>query len=347
MNLRIVVASVILAAAATILLAKGPSMKPQGPFTSIPFEEFNVEAQNFIPGLGDKNFQIMVPTGKTIDQVEMDKGHFQRARIALDKDGISTDYALAPTGNGFYLFEGCGVSYFNSDGSKRNWAALLSEQFSDLRLDGPAYSMPDGSAVTVFSHTGKGDVNEAQLIRFRPETSDKEILLTLPKQTADGILQRIDLPHGFITTRSRPREIGGEQAQFYDLDGKPSKSALANAINTLRNSKIDLRSPGLSPVFGALYPSQTKDTWALFPWKGLTSHPDKRLFLLSVTDTIQAIPVTCERHSLEPSFSLRFVLIHPRLNLFLVGIRLNPKEQKVEMYLGRIQKEGTSFKATT
>jgi hypothetical protein len=347
MKLRIVVACVSIIVVASPLLAKGPSVKLQGPFTSFPFDEFNVETQSFIPGLGDRNFQIIVPAGKTLDQVEMVDGGLRRDRIILDKEGVSTDYTIAPTQDGFFLFEGCGVSHFNRSGSKRNWATLLSEQFSDLRVDGQARSLPNGSAVAMFSHTSKGNQDDAQLLRFRTESAKKEILLTLPKQGPDGVLGRIELPGGFIATWSQPREVGGERAQFYGFDGKPQNHPLAAAVNLLHQSKIDLKSAGLLPEFGALYPSQTKDAWALFPWKELPGYLGKSLFLLSVTDTVQAAPVTCERHSLEPNFSLRFVLVHPRLNLFLLGVRLDPKDRNVELYLGRVQKSDHVFRATT
>ncbi len=347
MKARFIIIAVILSAVSTLLLAKGLAIKSIPPFALLPYDDFNVEAQDFIPGLDAKNFQVMVPTRRVMDQIGMCDGKFQRDRIALEDFGVTTNYSLASTKSGFYLFLGSGALYFNSNGAKCIWSTGLFEQFSNLRIDGPAYSLPNGSAVAFFQHLAKFDVCETQLIRFRQESSAMEVLLSLPCETKDGTLDRIHLPQGFIAFRDKPRVVDGEPAQFYGLDGKPSNHPLANAINTLRKSKIVFHQPDLSPEFGALYSSQTKNSWALFPWDSIASHPGKYLFLLSMTDTLQANPVNCDRHTLDPRESLQFILIHPHLDLFLLGIRQNASEERIEIYLGHVQKEGNRFLAKT
>jgi hypothetical protein len=181
--------------------------------------------------------------------------------------------------------------------------------------------------------------------RFYPHENGKsrkrEILLTLPKDCAIGLLNRFYFPDGFIATWLSRQWQEGDHAQYFGLDGKPQAHPLANAINLLHRHKIDLWEPGLSPDYGAFYPSQTKDAWGLFPWKGMPNQPDKNLFLLSVTDTVQAVPVTCEKYSLEPQESLTFVLVNPKLNLFLLGARLHRNDDSVMMYLGRVRKDST------
>jgi hypothetical protein len=115
---------------------------------------------------------------------------------------------------------------------------------------------------------------------------------------------------------------------------------VARAWNLLHQRQIDLRPSVISSENGSFYPSRTKDTWGLFPWKGMPGREKFNLFLLGVTDTVQAVPVTCDRLSLDPDGSLVNIVTHPNLNLFLVVAR-DENDQSTFLYLGRVRKDST------
>ena len=189
------------------LRAQGPhpaSVNKTFPFSFFRFHDFYVEAQDLQWGLGEEDFQISVPDEGKMNQISFPGGKLRRERIRLDQDRIGTSYATAVTRDGLYLFEGSGVSYFTKDGKKQHWHQSLDEQFSGRRLDGPAYSMADGSAVVFLQHLGRGDIDEVELTRFHPEKGKREVLLTL-RGVMDGgygYLSRFTLPDGFIAVRS-------------------------------------------------------------------------------------------------------------------------------------------------
>lgn len=340
----------MIAIAAAFFLWKGPSVKSEPPFFLVHFNDFHPESQNFILGLGDEDFQIEVPHGKDLDQIGLREGSFHRERIALDQDGVGTDYSVAKTQTGLYLFEGTGVSYFNTDGTKRFWIEIADSGHASRSLSGPTYPQPDGSVLAFLLHLSR-HADEIQLVRFHPEQGHSEVLVSLPEESPNqDLLQRHYLGDGFITTRrGGMNSISTDPAQFYGFDGKPAYHPLAAALTRLHQANIDLHPPHLSPDYGAFYPSQTSAAWGLFPWKDMPGQVDKHLFLLSATDTIQAVPVLCERYSLEPLNSLNFILVHPKLNLFLVGARLNQNDPRIMMYLGRVRKDpaGKVYRAET
>lgn len=333
--------------AVSTLLAKGSIMKNEDPFRVELLDGYDAHAQSIVRGLGDENFQVTVPQNQNIDQFSFEAGKLNRTQIQLDEYRILTSYSLAPANDGFFLFMGSGVSYFNKDGSSQRWSDQLAEQFYQYRLDGDAHSLPDGNAVATFFYYAKKDIEEFRLLKFDASNASHEVLMSHPQKSVDGLLERIDLRDGFILTWSRPTESNPEPARYYGFDGKPSNHPLAGALNLLHRSKIDLRSPSLMPEYGALYPSKNANIWGLFPWKGIPGHPDRRLFLLSVTDTVQALPIVCGRHSLELSTSLDFVVVHPQLNLFLLGIKHGQHEPKTELYLGRVELKDKAYQAKT
>jgi hypothetical protein len=172
MKLRIAIVILVAFVLGTLILAKGPSMNSQYPFSVFPVKNINVEAQSFVLGLGDEDFQISVPDEKAMDQVSLKGNSLKREKIRLQEYGIGTSYAVALNAEGFFLFQGSGVLRFNADGSKQIWHASLSDQKNDLSLDGPAYSNSNGTATTFIWRVGTEngeDVSETQLVRFHPE----------------------------------------------------------------------------------------------------------------------------------------------------------------------------------
>jgi hypothetical protein len=323
-------------------------MTKSGPFLLIPFKNFDVEAQEFVLGLGPENFQISVPDGEQLDQISEHDGEFIRKEIRVDQTKIGTSYAtsLTPDGGMFFIL-GSGIRYHAGPDLRRVWSGELGMDRWGPRLDGPVHGMNDGSCVVWVR--GRENSDDIQQVRFFQEKGKEQVLLTLPDLTPAGPLDRIYLHDGYVATWASRKWVEGDHAQFYDWEGQPKPHPMARAWNLLHRQKIDLQSPGLTPTWGAFYPSQTKDSWGLFPWKGMPNQADKNLFLLSVTDTVQAVPVTCEKYSLEPQESLTFVLVHPKLNLFLLGARLHRNDDSVMMYIGRVRKDsaGKVYRAET
>jgi hypothetical protein len=307
-------------------------VKSEPPFFLVPFDDFNVEAQDFIPGLGDEDFQIEVPDGEALDQISLREGKFHRERIHLADYGIGTNYETVPSKQGFFLFEGTGALFFSSGGKKQVWN-------EDLESVGPTYGQSDGTALLFRQYIDR----QLQFVRLHPENGTVEILLTLPERTPSGeTLERHYVQNGFICTWGSSRLTKSAlPAQFYGFDGRPTPHPLAVGLNLLQQHKIDLRPPELTPSYGAFYPSQTKDTWGLFCWKGLPNQPDKNLFLLSVTDTVQAVPVNLDRYDLIPRESLDFLLVNPVYNVFLAGARQNRNDDSIMIFLGRVRKDST------
>jgi hypothetical protein len=124
---------------------------------------------------------------------------------------------------------------------------------------------------------------------------------------------------------------------------------MVTALQRLRQSGIRLPPPWLSLDHLLFHLSPTRNLWAIFPSDSLPRFPGKHLFLLSVTDTIQVLPISCDRYSLKSVESLDFVIGHPRLNLFLVGIKNEQDDRngEVMLYLGRIRKVGGILRAET
>lgn len=328
------------------LAAGGPMLKKT--FHSVPFADFNVEAQDFQVGLGEENFQISVPRGEMLDQITYRDGGIKRERIRLDDYGVGTSYATVPVKQGFWLFQNTGVSLFNESGSRMVFNQLLSDTKFDRSLDGPTNSRLDGGVIAFIQELYGPDHNQIQLLQFPPASSKYEILVSLPDENEHGSLDRLYLRDGFLAVRHPQRKTDPYQApQFYDWDGKPQPHPLANALSLLHKSQIDLCSSKTGYEQGAFHVSQTKDVWGVFRWEGMPKFGDKRLFLLSVTDTVQALPIACGRMKLDDPTDLNFVLIHPHLNLFLVGVK--DDGDRVNLYLGHVGKapQGKTYVAQT
>jgi hypothetical protein len=313
-----------------------------------PFSDFNVEAQDFQVGLGEENFQISVPRGERLDQISFLMGGIKRERIELDDDGVGTSYATVPLGGKFLFLEGCGAALFKLGGSKKFWSDTYETRTARSDLDGPAIALPNGKALAFMSYLEGRRKNEMHMVQFQESSSIPSIVLALPKENENGVLDRLYLHDGFLAIRHPRRNTDPYQPpQFYDWDGKPQPHLLANALSLLHKSQIDLRSSRTGYEQGAFHVSQSKDVWGLFRWEGMPQFGDKRLFLLSVTDTVQVLPVSCGSLKMDDPTDLNFVLIHPHLNLFLVGVK--DDGDRVFLYLGHVRRdpEGKAYVAQT
>ncbi|MBK9577381.1 MAG: hypothetical protein IPK50_05740 [Fibrobacterota bacterium] len=210
------------------------------------------------------------------------------------------------------------------------------------RFQGKEFVQEDTLYSVATHHVGwmRADV---ELVKFAPETEKPEVLLALPKESEEGPLQVTLVATGLIATRWKRESVVG--AKFYGLDGKEAFHPMAAALNAMHQHGVRLSEGDPQyPEFGGLFPSKTKDNWAVFSWPGLPGYDDDLLFVLSAIDSARAVPVKCEGHILRPVKSLRFVVVHPHLNLFLVGARL---EDDMTMYLGHVRREGSMFKVAT
>ncbi|MCB9495817.1 MAG: hypothetical protein H6686_02915 [Fibrobacteria bacterium] len=317
-------------------------MKKESPFTEIPFDDFNVEQQTFQQGIRDDDFHISVPNGNKMDAIRFENGGLLRERIALDQYGVITTYATATARQGFYLFSGRGAAYFNLNGSQNKWRTILhaaNHPNSDYSLDGATEPFSDGTAVAFLNYTdsdGENDIDNIELVQFHPEDEKMEILASFPRVSNKEWLVRWNLPNGFLLSRRRYSEIT-EDARYFGFDGKLNSHPLADGINALRHENINIQ-------FNLFFPSQSKDPWGIFYCDSLSSFPSNRLHLLSVSDTIQATPIVAERNSLEMRKSLDFVMVHPNLNLFLLGVK---QDDHILLYLGRVKKTNNAYSATT
>ena len=217
----------------------------------------------------------------------------------------------------------------------------------------------DGAVVAILKRYGSLQHDEPgvylELCRFHPYPNVVDTLLELPSGNAWGDMVLHQLPDGFLDVRSwqfDSDDTAKEIAHYYTYEGKPAPHPLAHAINLLHSQGIDLNTDVLMPGVGSFYPSRTRDMWGLFVWNKFPQYPGKNLFLLSVTDTVQGLPVTCDRMSLDPSRSLEQVLIHPARNVFLVVARYASQDEvadSVQIYLGRVRKDssGKVYQAQT
>jgi hypothetical protein len=318
------------------------------PFQIRPFADFNVEAQILQVGLGEENFQISVPRGEMLDQISYLGGGIKRERIKLQDDGVGTSYTTVPVMDGFWLFENSGVALFRKNGSHKVFSELLDDTKYGRSRSGPARLRPDGGA-TVFLQELRGfDHHIVQYVAFPPASPKYEILVSLPYENEHGVLDRLYLRDGFLALRHPQQETDTYQPpQFYDWDGKPQPHLLSNALSLLHKSQIDLCSPRTGYEQGAFHVSQTKDAWGVFRWEGMPRFNDQLLFLLSVTDTVQVLPVLFGRQKMGSKNDLSFVRVHPHLNLFLVGVK--DGGARVFVYLGHVRKapDGKSYVART
>jgi hypothetical protein len=321
---------------------KGPTMGRNSPFQVIPFDHFSVEAQEFIPGLGPEDFHILVPLGKRMDQISLENGKFRRERFSLDQYGVGTEYSALFDGHGMFVFQGSGASYFVGKGEKFFWHHAFG---SNYYHNGFARSARDGSTQAFYRYGGNkvaaGAMSELQLFRFYPDESSMECLVKIPDGMKYGIVWWFPMHDGFLVIRYGAEVPESDTAQFFGWDGKPAPHALAVGLNLLKRHNIQLREAPIHPDYGAFYPSQTKEPWGLFVWKKMPGQEKRRVFLLSVTDTVQAIPVTCDRMSLEPLESLQQIVVNPTYNVFVVAARENRDSDSTFLYLGRVRKDST------
>ena len=337
MNLRFL--GLILVTLRLSAVAAGVAMHKQ-PFQIRPFSDFNVEAQYLQVGLGEENFQISVPRGETLDQISYLGGGIKRERIRLDEYGVGTAYATVPIKDGFWLFQNTGVSLFNNSGSRMIFNQYLSDTKYDRSLDGPAMSTHDGGAKAFIQELYGPDHNIIQFIKFPPASAKYEVLVSLPDENEHGSLDRLYLRDGFLAVRSALRDEHTYQApQFYDWDGKPQPHLLSSALSLLHKSDIKLCASRTGYEQGAFHVSQSKDVWGVFRWEGMPRFNDQRLFLLSVTDTVQVLPVTFGRMKMDSPTDLNFVRVHPHLNLFLAGV--SEGGGRIFVYLGHVRKDPT------
>jgi hypothetical protein len=327
-------------------------MTPNGPFHLYPFAGFNIEVQDLTRGFGSEDFHIQVPDGESIDQVSDDDGRLEHNRVLLEQETIGTTYGIIPDDAGFFLIQAGGICRFGLGGKNSLWSHDLGNGTSNVRLNGQAYGTI-GHSLTgwIESYTGRESID---LVRYHENGGKPEVLKSLPYGVFAGMPEILFLPDGVVMTPEKWDLTDSTPAQFYDLEGQTRHHPIAHALSLLHRNGVTLvpgvfGSAPLDPSYGRYFPSQTKDTWGLFCWKGLPNQADKNLFLLNVTDTIQAVPVTCERYSLEPSYSLRFLLVNPVYNVFLAGARLNPRDDSVMIYLGRVRKDssGKIYRAET
>lgn len=309
------------------------------PFRVVPFSDFNVEAQDFQWGLGDENFQIVVPRREMLDQIAYLAGNnVKRERIKLQDDGVGTSYETVPAADGFWLFENSGVALFRKNGSHKVFSELLDDTKYGRSRCGPARLRSDGGA-TVFLQELRGfDHHIVQYVAFPPASPKYEVLVSLPYENEHGSLDRLYLRDGFLALRHPRRKTDAYQPpQFYDWDGKPQPHLLSNALNLLHQSDMDLCSSRTGYEQGAFHVSQTRNVWGVFRWEGMPRFTDQRLFLLSVTDTVQVLPVRFGRLKMDSPTDLNFVLVHPHLDLFLAGVK--DGGDRVFVYLGHVRKD--------
>ena len=275
-----------------------------------------------------------------LDQVSYLGGGIKRERIRLDDDGVGTSYATVPVKDGFWLFQNTGVSHFNETGSRIHFNETLVDLKYTRAFFGPAYARPDGGATAFIQELYGPEHRLIQLIRFPPASPKYEVLVSLPYETEHGSLDRLYLRNGFLTLRHPQRKTDIYQApQFYDWDGKPQPHILSNALSLLHKSDIKLCASRTGYEQGAFHVSQSKDVWGVFRWEGMPRFNDQLLFLLSVTDTVQVLPVTFGRMKMDSPTDLNFVRVHPHLNLFLAGV--SEGGGRVFVYLGHVRKDPT------
>jgi hypothetical protein len=297
-------------------------------FVITPFLAFNPEGQDFVPGLGEEDFQVEVPVGGALDQISLVDGRLHRERIHLQDWSVGTSYGVVPTATGFNVFMGSGVVFFQDNGAKQVWYRNLGS------IEDPVVPQPDGTVAVL---SGK------EILRLHPEDGRTDVIAELDASMSDTRLY--PLHEGYLAAWDA--DDSDQQApccRFYGFDGVSKPHPLVTAIHRLRQSAIQLPPPWLSLDSRSFHLSQTRDLWAIFPSDSLPQFPGKHLFLLSVTDTIQVAPISCDRYSLEQAYSLDFVIAHPRLNLFLVGAK-NEVGGEVMLYLGRIRRVGGVLRA--
>jgi hypothetical protein len=327
---------------------KGPTMGRVSPFHDFAYDHFDIEAQGLELGIGPDDFQVVAPLGGKLDLLRLRHGSLDRERISLDDNRIQTDNQSVLSNGILYSFEGTGAGAYNGLGRHEIWYQSLG---TSTRAQFPLVSQVDGSVVVLLDRVGYKIGDEAddylELRRYYPNRKAFDTLLVLPRTGSWGDMVLHQLHEGFLDVRSwmfDSEDTVKEIAHYYTYEGKPAPHPLAHALNLLHSQGIDLNTEILLPRVGAFYPSRTRDMWGLFVWNKFPQYPGKNLFLLSVTDTVQGLPVTCDRMSLDPSRSLEQVLIHPARNVFLVVARYASQDEvadSVQIYLGRVRKDST------
>jgi hypothetical protein len=324
---------------------KGPTMGRTFPFQDYSYDHFNEEAQSLELGIGPDDFQVSVPLGGKLDLLRYHNGSLHRERIGLDGMRILTSSSTILVGEFLFVFQGHGGACFANRGATKVWRRNFG---SDFDITGQL--IPSSNETVVGFHDevqggrGKDPSSIIHLRRFHPQNDEFDELLQLPVGDDIGTMVLHQLPHGFLDVRSwrfdAIQDTVKEIAHYYTYEGKPEPHPLARALNLLHSQGIDLNSSSKLPTNGMFYPSHSRDTWGLFVWRDLPQFPGKHLFLLSSTDTVQGLPVTCDRMSLDPSKSLQQVLIHPSRNIFLVVAKYEGADS-VEIFLGRVRKDPT------
>lgn len=317
---------------------KEREMKNPSPFVSQEFSHFNAEGQSFQQGVGDEDFYITVPKSGKLEKLSLVDGDVSFVKNSLKTVELETSFILHPTENFNYLFYGTGVFLLKKNGDEvfeyewnqsRNFIGYAHHQGDDL-IFMMKRVMVESRGVNV------------ELVKFTPNSRAPQTILSLPQRDASGELEMTPSAEGVVATRWRRSE--SVPAKFYDFEGKEAFNPLAAAMNAMHTHGVDLAAGDpMFPEFGGMFPSKNKDKWSIFSWAGIPGYMDSRLFVLSAIDSARVLPVKCEGHSLKPTQSLRFVVVHPRLNLFLVGARL---DGDVTMYLGHVRREGSLYKPT-
>jgi hypothetical protein len=324
---------------------KGPTMGRNSPFQDFSYDHFNDEAQSLEQGIGPDDFQVSVSLGGKLDLLRYYNGSLHRERIGLDGMRILTSASTLLVGESLFVFQGHGGACFANRGAKPLWHRNFG---SDFDITGELIPSSHESVIGFHDELkggrGKDPSSIIHLRRFHPQNEEFDELLQLPIGDDLGMMELHQLPHGFLDVRSwrfdAIEDTVKEIAHYYTYEGKPEPHPLARALNLLHSQGIDLNHPNHLPAEGAFYPSRTRDTWGLFVWSDLPQFPGKHLFILSSTDTIQGVPVTCDRMSLNPSNSLQAVLVHPSKNVFLVVAKYQDADS-VEIYLGRVRKDSS------
>jgi hypothetical protein len=264
------------------------------PFVVQKFSHFNAEGQTFQQGHEAEDFQISVPKSGKLEQLFLKNGKVIFEKGGLKGRRIETSYIVQSTPNFKYLFYGTGVFLLKKDGEE----VFEYEWSLDRNFIMPIHQEGD---TTTFLMKRITDfmMSNLELTAFSPDSRASKTKLSLPRNDANGHLVITPIAAGMIATRWRRSE--SVPAKFYDFEGKEAFHPIAAAMNAMQTQGIFLSAGDPTfPEYGGMFPSKTKDHWAVFSWQGLPGHEDARLFVLSAIDSAQSIPVKCEGHSLRP-----------------------------------------------
>lgn len=317
---------------------KEREMNSSSPYVVQDFSNFDAESQTFQQGCDAEDFHISIPQSGKIERLFLADGKVEFEIGGLKGQRIQTSYRVQSTPNFKYLFYGSGVFLLKNNGER-----VFEFDWSQYRnFIEPVHQ--DGDTITFLMERLVAMMeSNLELVAFSPNSRASKIVLSLPKEDENGALKITPNVAGIVVTRWRRSQ--SVAAKFYDFKGKEAFHPLAAAMNAMHIHGIDLSAGDpMFPEYGGLFPSKTKDNWAVFSQGGIPGYLTSRLFILSAIDSARAFPVKCEGHSLKPIQSLRFVVVHPHLNLFLAGAKL---AGDVTMYLGHVRREGSLYKADT